>query len=436
MQQSLGQTARKDILRVNNFGKHIMPTSKTNKQNKVSAKNEIRRRLVLRALLDFGPLSLTDLAKKTGMTLPVVSIIASSLKKSKLLVEGANGTGSQVGRPPSIVMLNAGAGFIVGVDIGRLSTNFVVLDLGTNIVAEARRKSITLGNDIRVLDDLEKEIRNVLNEAKASWDKVLGVGISLPGMVRGKQGLGETYFNFGEKPVTELLSKRLRKPVHLEHDLEAMAFGERWFGAAKDVENAICVNVGWGLGVGIIIDGKVYFGQDGYAGEFGHIQIVKSGELCYCGKRGCLETVASGKAVTRIAKEKIAAGAKSMITQEFGVKVDEIDAETVLKAASRGDEFSIEILDEAAKYLGSGIAVLINLLNPAMVIFGGGVFTAAPYLSETARVSALKHSLVPLSRDVQFVTSSLGSKAGALGAAAYLAEDLFDVERLNPSAYV
>ncbi len=413
-----------------------MPKSRSSKSNKVSAKNEIRRRLTLRALLDNGPLSLTDLAKKTGMTLPVVSLIVSSLKRSRLVVNGSDGAASQVGRPPSIVKLNAGAGFILGVDIGRLSTNFVVLDLETNILAQTRRKSVTLGNDIKVLDDLEKEIRIVLTEAKASWDKVLGIGISLPGMVRGKQGLGETYFNFGEKPVTEILSQRFNKPIHLEHDLEAMAFGERWFGAARNVENAICINVGWGLGVGMIIDGKVYYGEDGYAGELGHIQVVKNGELCYCGKKGCLETVASGRALTRIAKERLAAGAKSIITQEVGAKVDEIDAETVLNAAGRGDEFSIEILDEAAKYLGVGVAVLINLLNPAMIIFGGGVFTAAPYLLETARITALKHSLVPLGRSIKFVTSSLGSKAGALGAAAYLAEDLFDVERLNPSAYV
>ncbi len=413
-----------------------MAKSNSSKENKVSAKNEIRRRLTLRALLDHGPLSLTDLAKKTGMTLPVVSNIVDTLKRSRLVVNGSYGATSQVGRPPSVIKLNGGAGFILGVDIGRVSTNFVVLDHATNIIAQTRRKSVVLSNDIKVLNDLEKEIQIVLAEAKASWNKLLGIGISLPGMVKGKQGLGETYFNFGEGPVAELLSKRFNKPVHLEHDLEAMAFGERWFGAAKNVDNAVCINVGWGLGVGIIIDGKVYFGQDGYAGEFGHIQVVKNGDLCYCGKRGCLETVASGRAVTRIAREKIEAGAKSILTGQMGLKVEQIDADSVLTAAGNGDEFSIEILDQAAKHLSFGISILINLLNPSMVVIGGGVFTAAPYLLEAVRLNALKYALVPLSRNVRFVTSTLGNKAGALGVAAYLAEDLFDVERLNPSAYV
>ncbi len=405
-------------------------------KGKVDKKNQIRRNLILRALLDHGPLSLTDLTKTTGITLPVVSNIVSSLKKEKLVLEPKEKGTYQAGRPPSMVKLNGKAGFILGIDIGRLFTNFIILDFETNIVADTRRKSITLSNDIKLIDDLENEIKVALSAAKIDWDKLLGIGISLPGMVKGKEGLGETYFNFGDAPAREVLSKRFNKPVHLEHDLEAMAFGERWFGAAKDVKNALCVNVGWGLGLGIIIDGEVYYGDNGYAGEFGHIQIVKNGELCYCGKRGCLETVASGRAITKIAREKISRGATTIMTQEQDLKIEQIDSETVLKAASQGDQFSIEILEEASRHLGAGIGILINLLNPGLVILGGGVSTSTPYLLESVRASAMKHSHVKLNCDVKFAISNLGNKAGALGVAVYLAEDLFDVEHLNPSAYV
>jgi N-acetylglucosamine repressor len=399
-------------------------------------KNEIRRNLILRALLDYGPQSLTDLTKATGITLPVVSAIVSSLRKEKLVIEPKEKDTNQAGRPPSIVKLNGKAGYVLGIDIGRLFTNFIILDLETNIVADTRRKSIPLSNDIKLIDDLEKEIKIVLSAAKVGWNKLLGIGISLPGMVRGKTGFGETYFNFGEAPAREILSKRFNKPVHIEHDLEAMAFGERWFGAAKDVRNALCVNVGWGLGLGLILDGKVYYGEDGYAGEFGHIQVVKDGDLCYCGKRGCLETVASGRAITKIAKDRISKGASSIMMSEEKLSVDQIDAGAVLSAAGRGDQFSIELLEEAGRFLGAGIAILINLLDPAVVILGGGVSTGAPYLLDSVRTNALKNSLVPVNRNVKFVISDLGSKAGALGVAVYLAEDLFDVERFNPSAYV
>ena len=247
---------------------------------------------------------------------------------------------------------------------------------------------------------------------------------------------GQDGTSTGDAPAREILSQRFKKPVHIEHDLEAMAFGERWFGAAKEVDNALCVNFGWGLGLGIIIDGEVYYGENGYAGEFGHIQVVKNGELCYCGKKGCLETVASGSAITRIARERISKDASTIMTKDQHLRIDQVDTEAVLRAASLGDEFSIEILEEAGNHLGAGIGVLINLLNPALVVLGGGVSTSTPYVLEAVRASALKHSMVKLNRDVKFTISSLGNKAGALGVAVYLAEDLFDVERLNPSAYV
>jgi predicted NBD/HSP70 family sugar kinase len=124
------------------------------------------------------------------------------------------------------------------------------------------------------------------------------------------------------------------------------------------------------------------------------------------------------------------------MTKEQHLRIDQIDAEAVLKAASLGDQFSIEILEEAGRHLGAGIAILINLLNPALIILGGGVAMASPFLLESVRAGAMKHSLVNLNRDVKFTISRLGNKAGALGVAVYLAEDLFDVERLNPSAYV
>ena len=389
----------------------------------------------MRALLDKGPLSLTDLAKETGITLPVASSIISILKKEGLIVEVKDKENIQAGRPPSVVKLNGAAGFILGIDIGRLFTNFIILDLENNIIADKRRKSIALSNDIKIIDDLEKEIKIVLSAAKVKWNKLLGIGISLPGMVRGRLGLTETYFNFGEKPAKEILMEKFKIPVHVEHDLKAMALGELWFGAAKNIKNALCINVGWGLGLGIIIDGHVYYGEDGYAGEFGHIQVVPDGELCYCGKRGCLETVSSGRAMTHIARKKIAKGADTIITQEYQ-KIDEIDATAVLQAANKGDQFSIEIIEEAGQHLGFGIATLINLFNPGVIILGGGVSSAAPYLVDSIKSNAMKHSLVNLNKNVKFVTSTLGNKAGALGVAIYLAMDLFDVEHLNPTAYV
>lgn len=403
--------------------------------SKVRHKNEIRRNLILKALLDNGQLSLTEMKKITGVTLPVVSNIISSLVKEGLIVEVKDKDNTQAGRPPYLVKLNGKAGFILGIDIGRLFTNFIVMDLEHNILVDVRKKSIPLSNDIALIDQLEKEIKGVIEEGKISWNKLLGIGISIPGMVKGRLGSSETYFNFGNKSAKELLQERFNKPVHIEHDLQAMALGEQWFGEARNEKNVLCINFGWGLGAGIILDGKVYYGEDGYAGEFGHIQIVPDGELCYCGKKGCLETVASSRALVRIVQDKIAHGATTKILNEIK-SVDQIDSRMIFEAANQGDQFSIEIIEETGKYLGSGIAILINLFNPSLIILGGGVSNAASYLVDIIKSNAMKHSLVQLNKNVKFVTSNLGNKAGALGVAMYLARDLFDVDHLNPTAYV
>jgi len=403
--------------------------------SKVRKKNQIRRNLILRALLDNGQLSLTDLMKNTGITLPIVSKIIASLAKENLVIEVKKKDNIQAGRPPYLVKLNSKAGFILGVDIGRLFTNFIIMDLEHNIIMDIRKKSILLSNDISLIGQLEKEIKSVISEAKVSWNKLLGIGIAIPGMVKGKIGLSETYFNFGEKSAKEMLEERFNKTVHIEHDLQAMALGELWFGEAKNEKNVLCVNVGWGLGLGIILDGKVYYGEDGYAGEFGHIQVVPDGELCYCGKKGCLETVSSSRSITRIARERIAKGASTMLLNH-NKDIEQIDARMVLEAANSGDLFSIEIIEEAGRFLGAGIAFLINLFNPSLIILGGGVSSAAPFLVETIKSNAMKHSLVQLNKNVRFVISKLGNKAGALGVAIYLARDIFEVDHLNPTAYV
>lgn len=402
---------------------------------KVRKKNLIRRNLILRALLDYGQLSLTELKMHTGISLPVVTAIVNRLKEENLLVDVENKGSNQAGRPPTLVTLNGEAGYILGIDLGRINSNFVLLDLAQNLMADVRMKSIPLSNDPAILDDLHREIDRILENAGVSWERVLGIGISVPGFVQGQRGISETYLNFGETPVADLLTERFGIPVHLEHDAKAMALGEMWFGSAKGRQNVLCLNVGWGLGLGMIINGRLHYGMKGYAGEFGHLQIVPDGHLCYCGKRGCLEMYASGKAIARNAHDKIAKGAMTNLVATDGREVERIDAKRIIEAANTGDQFCIEIIEEAARYLGYGIAQLINVIHPELVIFGGRISPVKFFLNP-AISATMKHSMTHLNQDVQFEVSKLGAKSGALGVAVLAARDLFEVEHLNPSAYV
>jgi len=404
--------------------------------SKVRAKNQIRRNRILRALLEEGGLSLTDLAKRTGISLPMVSSIASTLKRDRFVVMTEDRGADRAGRPPIIARLNGNAGFVLGLDLGHRNTNMVLLNLEQAIVAEQHEQSLSLGNDPAVIEWIAEQVATVLKSAGVSAKRLLGVGVSIPGIVRGREGISESYLHFGTTPVREILEKRLKKPVHIEHDAKAMALGERWFGAARSAANALCLNIGWGLGLGILIEGRLYYGRDGYAGEFGHIRILEDGPLCYCGKRGCLETVASGMAIERNARERLAAGARSKLLDTAGVTIESIDAALVVKAATEGDQFSIEVLEESGRYLGEGIGQLINLFNPELIILGGRVSQAGSFLLDAARSAAIKNSHIKLHPDVEFTISTLGSKAGALGVAMMAARDIFEVEHLNPSAYV
>ncbi len=215
-----------------------------------------------------------------------------------------------------------------------------------------------------------------------------------------------------------------------------MALGELWFGLAKNRRDVLCINFGWGLGLGIIINGKLYYGHNDYAGEFGHLQIVPEGNLCYCGKRGCLETYASGKAIARNAREKLEEGAETNM-ERMGIRnLDSLDAKVIIEAANRGDQFCIEILEEAAGHLGYGVAQLINIFNPELIIFGGRVSTVETFIINTIVAKAMKHSMTHLNSTMEFRVSQLGYKAGALGVSILAARDLFEIDHLNPTAFI
>lgn len=346
---------------------------------KVTQKNAIRRNLILRSLLTNGQMSLTELKKETGITLPVVIRLVEELKKNNLVVEVASHEQPQVGRPPSVVKINGGAGYIMGIDLDRTYSHFVIINLEQEIILNLEINKAYLSNDPAIIKELEKEIRTVLAKAGVEWDSLLGIGISIPGIVNGPRGISKTYLNFGEKSLRSTLREYLKKPVYIEHDVKAMALGELWFGSAKGKDNVLCLKIDWGLGLGIILNGKIFYGENSYSGEFGHISLQDdgAGQLCYCGRRGCLETVASGRAMIEKVKKKLSEGSTSLFLEKSRFPED-IDSRKIVEAASKGDQFALEILEEMAKYIGYGTGILINLFNPERIVLGGNIASNAP----------------------------------------------------------
>jgi N-acetylglucosamine repressor len=317
-----------------------------------------------------------------------------------------------------------------------IATRIVLIDLQQAVVAERHVASPPLTESQPLIKLLATELDRLLQDGGAERRRLRGVGVSIPGYVRAREGVSDTYLNFGARTTRDVLREQFHTPVHIEHDAQAMALGEKWFGAARKTPNTLCLNIGWGLGLGVLSDGKIPVGHHGYPPEFGHIQAVPSGRLCYCGKRGCLETVASGMAIGREARERLSAGAASQLRDMVGGKIEDIDAEKVVQAAMAGDQFSMELLEEVGRYLGEGVAILINLFVPERIILNGRVSLAGDFILGPIRSTAMRKSVLPLASGVEFVISNLGAKAGTLGVAMLAARDLFEVEHLNPSALV
>lgn len=363
-----------------------------------------------------GALTLPELTSYVNISLPIVTEVINQLVRLGKVEEITEIEKPQAGRPPTLYQLNPKAGYTIGVELGRIYSNFVVLDYAQTKIHESHYESILSKDNESIFVELEKIIEIILAEIEITKSQLLGIGIAIPGIVQGERGTSQTYMVVENNQLRDYLENRLGVKVRIEHDVKSMTLGEMYYGSAQKVKNALYINYGWGLGIGIILNGKIFYGNEGFAGEFGHISLQPNGELCYCGKQGCLETISSGRAITKRVNERLSAGASSMIlkSKQLSEKVDPID---ILKAANLGDQFSIEILEEAGKYLGIGIAVLINLFNPGHIIIGGTISQVASYLLDSLKNNAMKHSIVQLNKNVVFEISDLKNNAGSLGVA-------------------
>jgi N-acetylglucosamine repressor len=208
-----------------------------------------------------------------------------------------------------------------------------------------------------------------------------------------------------------------------------MVLGESWFGLAKKMSDVLFLNIGAGIGMGIIINGNLYNGHSGFSGEFGHIQMIPNGDLCYCGKIGCLETVASGTALVKKAKEEIKKGKSSILSSKVNNNLDEIKLVNIIVAAKQGDHFALELLEEASEQIARGISTLLHLFNPEAIIIGGELAETGTLLLDTIQHKLNKYAMLKLKQDTQLILSELHQRAGLLGAIPVVMSKAFFVPR-------
>lgn len=379
----------------------------------LDGKNSSLKQRIIGLCINDGDYSLADLSKELDTSIPTTTKLVGELVEDGLLVDMGK-VGTNGGRRPSIFGLNPSAGYFVGVDIRRKFLNFAVTDFKGALLDFHEMVNFAVENSEESFRKLCKTIDKELRESGIDPEKVLAYGFNLTGRVNNETGYCFSYFLGEDKPIVSVLEDELGKPVFVENDSRAMTYGEYICGAANGEKNMLYINVAWGLGMGMIVDGRLSYGKSGFSGEIGHFPLLNNNQICHCGKMGCLETGASGSAAHRIFMEKLKEGRTSMLSDKFE-KGETIHIEDIIEAVNEEDVLAIEVIEEIGATLGCAIAGLINLFNPELIVIGGTISTTKEYLLLPIRSAIQKHSLNIINSDTTIKFTKLGRKAGAIG---------------------
>ncbi|UWZ85829.1 ROK family transcriptional regulator [Occallatibacter riparius] len=385
-------------------------------------KPEQRELGILRLIHQGTNYSRLDIAKKTGLSASLITSLVRDLIARGLVTENTP-ISSFVGRKPIPLEIRGDAGYLVGVDIGSYYSHVVITDLNGRIVHKAQIETGIPDGRVAVLRRVFACVHQAIAVSGVQRDLILGAGVAHSGVIDTENGVVLSFPRPGQMaewkniPLQSIFENEFKIPCRLEDSVRTMAIAERVFGLGKEISDFLFIEVGMGIGAAFYFNGELYRGAGGKAGEFGHITVDEDGPLCSCGNNGCLESVASCAAIIEAGRTGIERGVDSRIRDFAGGDLNQISVELIARAASENDSLAFRVLQEAASFIAAGLADLVNLLNPRLVIFGGALFRAAPHLlSDPLKRVIRQRSLEKSANDVQLRVSSLGSEAGALGA--------------------
>lgn len=379
-----------------------------------SSKNFMIKKKIIRFLVLSGDSSISDISREIEMSVPTTTKLIGELQEDGYVLDFGK-QNSDGGRRPNSYGINPDAGYFVGIDVHRKKTMLGTVDLKGRQVEEDVVIEYKHENNLESLETLCKLINTYVNNLPVPKSKILCVGVNLSGRVETAAGYSHSFFYFGEQPLSQMIEERIGIPVTLENDSRAMAYGEYMAGVVKGEKNIIFINLNWGLGSGLILDGKLYYGHSGFSGEFGHISAFNNEIICGCGKKGCLETEASGFAMQRILSEKCNSGSTTILSETLAAK-GEINLQEFVDAVLKEDILAIEIVEHIGHNLGRWLAGLINIFNPELVVIGGPLSLTHDYIRLPVKSAIKKYSLNLVNQDTELVVSKLGERAGLVGA--------------------
>lgn len=384
-----------------------------NLQQGVLYKSHILKRRIIHSLSIDPVLTFSELSDDLGVSTPTIAKLMAELMASGY-VQDMGKIETSGGRRPASFSLVDNAGYFLGVEVGADCLRFAMVDFNQNIVNTHIVEAFDTSNTPETLTHIIEAIETVITKFKVDKASILGQGISVRGRVDSVAGQSHNFLNFSEEPLAKVITNRSGIYTIVENDTRAVAYAEYMFSGSDRSLSTLFINIGRGVGVGIITSGELYYGKSGFAGEFGHIPFFDNQTICHCGKKGCLETEASGAALERAFQENLQAGGSSILSDRFkaGEYIKYMD---IVEAAAADDVLSIELIGCLGDKLGRGIGVLINLFNPDTVILGGPLSRAGDYLMLPIRTALAKYTLSLVNNDTTLKISKQGDMGVAIG---------------------
>lgn len=411
---------------------HPQRRYRTGDQNWVRERN---LSIVLRYIWDAGqPIARARLTEISGLNKSTMGNLLTQLEAWRFVREtGTLSVGP--GRPGTLIDIHPNGGRIIGAEIGVDFISVVLTDLKANSVW---RKKIDTNGSVRQQADIialtERLFREAIEEVRATDQRLLGIGVGVPGLVDHATGALLFAPNLGWSNVPlRSMWRRYGVPVMIENEANAAALGEHMIGTAKNIDNFIYLSAGVGLGGGLMIGGRLYGGVGGYAGEIGHMTLLPDGPPCACGNRGCWETFVGPTAIVERVQQAAQEGRASILMSlpEVRGEARAIRLPHIFEAAARGDEAVRQVLDEVGRYLGIGIANLLNAFNPSMVVLGGVLSLAGPYLLPRVRREVDERALGAARSNVEIKLSAFKFDACVMGGASLIMREILN----DPSAW-
>lgn len=387
--------------------------------------NKIRqKKQIMNCLHSCGNISAPQLSKYLRISLPTCIALLNDLI-SIGYVENIGIGESSGGRKPTLYGLPDNQFYVIACDFGRFSANMAILDCFNHFVTSIIEIDTHI-DDSLLTEKLYNAAQKLMSDHQIPDEKIYGIGVDMPGLIDSSAGINYTIQENDRQNIMHDLQQKFRKLVYVDNDARMHAYGEYRFGAAKEYQDAIVIHWGWGLGLGIFVNGKLFSGNNGFAGEFSHIPVVENGELCICGKRGCLETIASSNTIMKRVQKGFADNEISSLINQFESHQEIVTPEDVINAARQGDEFSISILSEVGKAMGKGLSYIIQLLNPEVIVLSGPLSKARQYVLFPIQQSLNKLCLEKISGNTSIIISEMGDQSALLGTSEMVFQKLFN----------